>query len=118
MKKTTELIEHALRVKKNKTYWSKKMNANPNAISVALNRGHLSPEMAGELARVLGLDVKYWVAASVVEMIKEPRKRMLMERALMGKEQAGFTTIGMMALTCISTYAFVELKKLILCILC
>lgn len=47
--------------------YSRKLNMNRTALNVAMRRGHLSPRMAGAIARDIGEDVQRWIAIAAME---------------------------------------------------
>jgi plasmid maintenance system antidote protein VapI len=62
--------------------WCKDLEVNRTAISIARTRGKLSPVMAGNLARLLGEDVTYWVAVAALEAAEDSHPKLKVEECL------------------------------------
>ena len=63
---TMELLDEALS-RNTATFWCKQLDVNRTALAVARARGRLSPTIAGNLARLLGLDMERWIAIAAIE---------------------------------------------------
>lgn len=63
---TMELLDEALS-RNTATFWCKQLDVNRTALAVARARGRLSPTIAGNLARLMGLDMERWIAIAAIE---------------------------------------------------
>lgn len=63
---TMELLDEALS-RNTATFWCKQLDVNRTALAVARARGRLSPTIAGNLARLMGMDTERWVAIAALE---------------------------------------------------
>ncbi|WP_152965001.1 hypothetical protein [Comamonas testosteroni] len=66
LKSTMELLDEALS-RDTGAYWCKQLDVNRTALAVARARGRLSPTIAGNLARLMGLDTERWIAIAALE---------------------------------------------------
>lgn len=59
--------------------WCRELEVNRTALTVAKVRGKLSPVMAGNLARLLGEDVVFWVGVAALENAEDshPKHKVL-----------------------------------------
>lgn len=72
MKSTMDLLDEALS-KNTASFWCRELSVNRTALAVARARGRLSPTIAGNLARLMGLDTERWIAIAAVEAEPETR---------------------------------------------
>lgn len=63
---TMDLLDEAL-CRNTATYWCRQMDVNRTALAVARARGRLSPTIAGNLARLMGMDTERWIAIAALE---------------------------------------------------
>lgn len=74
MKNTMELLDRAIeQTGLSERALSERIGLSTSNLSVARNRGSLSPVAAGQLAELMGLDVEHWMATAVLET--QPRSR-------------------------------------------
>lgn len=67
MQSTMQLYHKAMAQTPSAKFWCDQLNVSRNTLAVAKIRGRLSPTVAGNLARLLGEDVKTWIAISAIE---------------------------------------------------
>lgn len=81
MQSTMTLLDAALKFEP-APYWHKQLQLSRNALHSARNRGHLSPTMAGAIAKLLGEPIEKWICIAALEQEKEsPCKTMLIKEA-------------------------------------
>lgn len=67
MKTTMDLLNHATKDNIKDAEWCRRLGINRTTLSVARLRGHLTPVVAGAMAKELGLDATMWTAKAAVE---------------------------------------------------
>ena len=70
MSETMKLLEKALLVQ-NGADWARELGISRTAFSLAKNRGHMSPAIAGAVAEKLGYDAMQWIAVAALESEKD-----------------------------------------------
>jgi hypothetical protein len=81
MQSTMNLLDAAL-AKEAAPYWTEKLRLSRGALHTAKTRGHLSPAIAGALAKVLGEPVEKWICIAALESEKDSAcKTMLVKEA-------------------------------------
>lgn len=66
LKTTMELLDEALS-RNSGAFWCEQLGVNRTALAVARARGRLSPTIAGNLARLMGMDMERWIAIAAIE---------------------------------------------------
>jgi hypothetical protein len=64
---TMQLLHKALAQNPSGKFWSEQLQMSRSALAVSKVRGRLSPTIAGNLARLLGEDIGYWVQVAALE---------------------------------------------------
>lgn len=81
MQSTMNLLEQALKVEP-VPFWHKHLKLSRNALHTARMRGHLSPAIAGAIAKHMGEPVEKWVCIAALESEKDSAcKTMLIKEA-------------------------------------
>jgi hypothetical protein len=75
MTSSLDLLDRATGKFKSTRELSKALGFAPTTLATAKGRGHLSPTVAGMLARALGEDEMYWVALAGIESDKPTEAR-------------------------------------------
>lgn len=63
---TMDLLTEAL-ARNTGAFWCEQLGVNRTALAVARARGRLSPTLAGNLARLMGMDMERWIAIAAIE---------------------------------------------------
>lgn len=83
MNTTIDLLDKALETTKlSERALSLRIGLSASNLSVARNRGSLSPVAAGQIAKELGQDVAYWMAIAVIESAQRSRVTEHLRRAV------------------------------------
>lgn len=87
MKTTLNLLTEALEAEPeiSKAEWCRRLDTDRTAINLALNRGHLSPTLAGQLAAYLNKPVDAWVALAALETAKPAAQAQKLIRKIVQK---------------------------------
>ena len=81
MQTTMNLLDAALRLEA-APYWHRELKLNRNALHNARIQGHLSPPVAGAIAKLMGEPVEKWVCIAALESAKDSAcKTMLIKEA-------------------------------------
>ncbi len=81
MQTTMNLLDDAL-AREPAPYWTEKLRLSRGALHTAKTRGHLSPAIAGALARLIGEPVEKWICIAALESEKDSAcKTMLVKEA-------------------------------------
>lgn len=67
MKTTMQLLHKALAQEPSASFWCRELQMHRTTLTASKMRGRLSPTIAGNLARLLGEDVSYWVNVAALE---------------------------------------------------
>lgn len=88
MDSTIQLIDRALKQRRttdpeaSERSLSKELGLSHSALAVAKTRGNLSPLAAGQLAEMLGEDVRYWMSLANIEAAPKSRLTERLRRAI------------------------------------
>lgn len=84
MPRTLDLLEKAAAKEPHTSNaeWCRRMGVQRTAINVAINRGHLAPLLAGNLARVIGEDPVKWILLAVFETAPDGAPKKALKSAL------------------------------------
>jgi len=88
MDSTMNLLERALAAARtndpniSEAAFTRSFGLERTAISVARNRGNLSPVVAGQIAASLGEDVEHWIAVAAIESAKPSEAKSRLARML------------------------------------
>lgn len=81
MQNTMTLLDRALQVEP-APYWHNQLKLSRSALHNARLRGHLSPALAGGLAKLMGEPVEKWICIAALESEKDSAvKTMLIKEA-------------------------------------
>ena len=81
MQTTMNLLGSAMKIK-GLSDWARDLGLSTRALYTARDRGHLSPAVAGAMAKVLGEPVERWVCIAALESEKDSAcKTMLVKEA-------------------------------------
>ena len=81
MQNTMTLLDKALQFEP-APYWHKQLNLSRNALHNSRIRGHLSPALAGGLAKLMGEPIEKWICIAAMESEKDSAvKEMLVKEA-------------------------------------
>lgn len=84
MQHTMNLLDEALAIQP-APYWHEKLKLSRNALHNARMRGHISPAIAGALAKELGQDPKEWIVVAALESERDSACKTQMIKDLIGK---------------------------------
>lgn len=81
METTMQLLDKALAIEA-APYWHRELKLHRNAISNARQLGHVSPPIAGAMAKLLGEPIEKWICIAALESAKDSAcKEMLIREA-------------------------------------
>jgi hypothetical protein len=81
MQSTMNLLDAALKIEA-APYWHRELKLNRNALHNARIQGHLSPPVAGAIAKLMGESVEKWICIAALESAKDSAcKTMLVKEA-------------------------------------
>ena len=86
-----QLVALALSKNPNQAFWCREMQVSRTTLSVALNKGYVTPLVAADLARLLGEDIEHWTTIAYLDSQKQTHKVSKLRALVTGESQQRHT---------------------------